>query len=100
MTGANDQKPRWISGIEPSAELLRANGTDILEIECREQPARLRELITHYGSDPIIQAQLESFRALAARKGPRLFHRNGSFLLLVDQRISASPVAWAAFLFD
>ena len=33
--------PRWIAGIEPPEELLTANGTQILEIECRQQPEKL-----------------------------------------------------------
>jgi glucosamine--fructose-6-phosphate aminotransferase (isomerizing) len=65
--------PRWISGIEPSKELLAANGTQILEIECREQPARLRELIQTYWSDSDVRGQLAKFRELAAKKGPILF---------------------------
>ncbi len=32
------EAPRWIAGIEPAKELLTATGTQILEIECREQP--------------------------------------------------------------
>lgn len=68
------QEPRWISGIEPSKELLAASGTEILEIECREQPARLRDLIRDYSREPMIRSQLEVFRNLAAKKtGPVLF---------------------------
>jgi glucosamine--fructose-6-phosphate aminotransferase (isomerizing) len=67
------QQPCWISGIEPPKELLTATGTQILEIECREQPARLRELIQVYGSDPSVGAELKKFRNLAANKGPVLF---------------------------
>jgi len=64
--------PRWISGIEPSKELLTATGTQILEMECREQPARLRALIQTYRSDPEIREQLAKFRELAVKKGPVL----------------------------
>jgi len=67
------QAPRWISGIEPSKELLSATGTQILEIECRQQPGRLRELIQAYGSDPAIREPLAKLRTLAARQGPVLF---------------------------
>src|ERR1700756_1983709 len=68
------QEPRWISGIEPSKELLAASGTEILEIECREQPARLHDLIRDYSGDPDVRAQLEVMRNLAAKKaGPVLF---------------------------
>jgi glutamine---fructose-6-phosphate transaminase (isomerizing) len=67
------QQPCWISGIEPPKELLTATGTQILEIECREQPARLRELIQVYGCDPSVRAELKKFRNLAANNGPVLF---------------------------
>jgi len=65
--------PRWIGGIEPPSELLNANGAQILELECREQPARLRALIAAYRHEAGLQARLESFRELAARPGPVLF---------------------------
>ncbi len=65
--------PRWINGIEPTKELLSANGTQILEIECREQPARLRELITAYSEDSEIRQQLQRFRFLAEKRGPIFF---------------------------
>src|SRR6202453_1141513 len=73
MEETKKQAPRWISGIEPRKELLEANGTQVLEIECREQPERLRELIGAYASDPAIRAELGKFRELAAKKGPVLF---------------------------
>src|ERR1700677_1642525 len=73
MEETKKQAPRWISGIEPRKELLEANGTQILEIECREQPERLRELIGAYAGDPTIRAELGKFRELAAKKGPVLF---------------------------
>jgi len=72
--------PRWINGIEPVKELLAANGTQILEIECREQPDRLRELIRVYSSDPAICNELKKLKELASRKGPVLFiGMGGSF---------------------
>jgi glucosamine--fructose-6-phosphate aminotransferase (isomerizing) len=68
------EKPRWIAGIEPAKELLAANGTQILEIECREQPHRLRTLLQAYGSDSTLRAELKSFRDLASSgRGPVLF---------------------------
>ena len=67
------QTPRWISGVVPPHELLSASGTQILEIECREQPIRLRELLTAYRVDPDLGAQLARLRALAANPGPVLF---------------------------
>src|SRR5882672_1184524 len=72
--------PRWINGIEPVKELLAANGTQILEIECREQPDRLRELIRAYANDAAICSELKKLKELASRKGPVLFvGMGGSF---------------------
>jgi glutamine---fructose-6-phosphate transaminase (isomerizing) len=73
MAENSKEAPRWVGGIEPAKELLTATGIQILEIECREQPERLRQLITAYAGDPAIQAELEKFRKLAAQKGPVLF---------------------------
>lgn len=73
MEGRKPGNPRWIAGIEPPPELLAANGTQILKIECRQQPQRLRELLHAYASDPAIRAQLSTLRELASNKGPILF---------------------------
>jgi glutamine---fructose-6-phosphate transaminase (isomerizing) len=73
MEKVKKEMPRWISGIEPPKELLSATGTQILELECRQQPERLRELIRAYREDPSIRAQLKRFREMAERKGPVLF---------------------------
>lgn len=73
MKEVKKQAPRWINGIEPSKELLSATGTQILEIECREQPARLRELISAYGEDAEVRAQMQHFRELAKKEGPIFF---------------------------
>jgi len=64
---------RWISGIEPPHELLASNGTQIFELECREQPARLLQLIHSYATDAQIRAQFQSLRALVSKEGPVLF---------------------------
>ena len=72
-TAPSPSPPRWINGIEPSPALLASNGTQILEIECREQPARLRELLQTYRQDKTLQTQLATFRQLAAAPGPILF---------------------------
>jgi glucosamine--fructose-6-phosphate aminotransferase (isomerizing) len=65
--------PRWVAGIEPAKELLTATGTQILEIECREQPEQLRRLLEAYAGDFTIQDELKKFRELALKKGPVLF---------------------------
>ena len=66
-------EPRWIAGIEPPKELLEASGTEILEIECRQQPQKLRELIGAYDADEVIRMQLRRLQELAQRPGPVLF---------------------------
>lgn len=66
-------QPRWVGGVEPRPELVTATGTQILEMECREQPERLRELIRAYTGDPEIRATFNQLRGVAQRKGPVLF---------------------------
>jgi glucosamine--fructose-6-phosphate aminotransferase (isomerizing) len=73
MEGHGAGSPRWIAGIEPAKELLAANGTQILEIECRQQPQRLNELIRAYASDSVIRAQMRRLRDVASNRGPVLF---------------------------
>jgi glucosamine--fructose-6-phosphate aminotransferase (isomerizing) len=72
---------RWISGVEPAPELLSATGAQILEIECREQPARLQALIQAYASDPGIGAVLENLRSQSViSHDPILFFGMGASL--------------------
>jgi glutamine---fructose-6-phosphate transaminase (isomerizing) len=73
MEEVKKNSPRWIGGIEPPAALLTATGTEILEIECREQPDRLRELIRAYRSDSGIRAELMKLRQASRPEGPVLF---------------------------
>ncbi len=72
--------PRWISGVEPPKELLSANGAQILELECRQQPERLRELIHAYRTDPAIREELNALRNVAAARGAVLFIGMGGSL--------------------
>jgi len=73
MEGRTTVSPRWIGGIEPPKELLSANGTQILEIECRQQPQKLAELIREYASNPDIQGQLRKLHEIASNPRPVLF---------------------------
>lgn len=73
MEQEKKNSPKWIGGVEPPAALLTATGIEILEIECREQPGRLRELLLAYRSDSEIRTQLMKLRQLARRQGPVLF---------------------------
>ncbi len=63
----------WVSGVEPPKELLNATGTQILQMECREQPQRLSELIQVYASDPALGSQLRTLCELASKPGPVIF---------------------------
>jgi len=80
MDSGSNRTRRWISGIEPAPELLSATGTRILEIECREQPRKLHELIRTYASDPEIRSALRKLRDAAANRGPVLFLGMGASL--------------------
>ena len=102
MGEISPKKPRWIAGVEPPKELLSATGTQILELECREQPARLRQLIQSYHSDPSLRAELKKLRDAAQKKGPILFigmggsfcsSFGGSVLLQTHGRFSVSADA-------
>jgi glucosamine--fructose-6-phosphate aminotransferase (isomerizing) len=73
MPENNQEAPRWIAGIEPAKEILAATGTQILEIECREQPERLRQLLQAYAGDSAIRTQLKKLRELATKRGPVIF---------------------------
>lgn len=64
---------RWISGIEPAPELLNATGTEILELECRQQPEKLRGLLEAYRDNAGIRAAAKEIRTLARRNGPVMF---------------------------
>jgi len=66
-------QPRWIGGVEPRPELLTATGTEVLEIECREQPKKLSDLIQSYSGDTEVRNALATLRSLSQRQGPVLF---------------------------
>src|ERR1700731_275305 len=101
MHEAKEQALRWINGVEPSKEFLLANGTQILEIECREQPARLSELIRAYATDQGIRAQLAKLRDHAAKKGPVLFiGMGGSFCSSISGSIMLQSHGRASFSVD
>ncbi len=72
--------PRWISGIEPPEELLSANGTQILELECRQQPEQLHKIISAYSKDEEVRAELKALCSLAKAKGPVMFIGMGGSL--------------------
>jgi glutamine---fructose-6-phosphate transaminase (isomerizing) len=67
------QQPRWVGGVEPPKELLGATGVQVLELECRQQPQKLRDLLARYESDAEIQQQLKTLQKLAEKPGPVLW---------------------------
>ena len=73
MAETKQDAPRWIAGVEPVEEVLAATGTQILEMECRQQPEYLFQLLSAYAGDSAIQAELRKFRDLAAKRGPVMF---------------------------
>jgi glutamine---fructose-6-phosphate transaminase (isomerizing) len=73
MAETKQEAPRWIAGIEPAKEVLSATGTQILEMECRQQPEHLFQLLNAYAGDSEIQAEFRMFRELAANPGPVMF---------------------------
>lgn len=97
----NDQ-PRWIGGVEPSSELLTMNGAQILEYECREQPAKLRELIAAYQDDMAIRDQLRAMREMAAKStAPIIFvAMGGSLCASISASIHLQSHGRSAFSVD
>ena len=73
MNESKQETPRWIAGIEPAKEVLDYTGTQVLEMECRQQPEILRTLLRAYTQDATIVGELKKFREPAGRKGPVLF---------------------------
>jgi len=59
---------QWIGGVEPSAEVRAMNIVQIYEKECREQPARLSELVSAYAENGEIRGELRGCRKLRARR--------------------------------
>jgi glucosamine--fructose-6-phosphate aminotransferase (isomerizing) len=80
MNSTSNRTHRWIAGIEPAPELLSATGTQILEMECREQPRKLHELIRAYAADAEIRSALGKLRKDAGNRGPVLFVGMGASL--------------------
>jgi glutamine---fructose-6-phosphate transaminase (isomerizing) len=73
MADSPNKEPKWIAGIKPPAEMLNMSMTEIYELECREQPQRLAELIRAYSNDPMILEELRKLRQIASNAGPILF---------------------------
>jgi glutamine---fructose-6-phosphate transaminase (isomerizing) len=80
MSSEKASAPRWIAGVEPAPEVLKMNGTAVLEMECREQPARLAALIAAYAENNVVRGELANLRAIPKRPGPVLWLGMGGSL--------------------
>ena len=80
MNSTSNRTRRWISGIEAGPGAPFCFRYQIFEIECREQPRRLQELIRAYAGDPEIRTGLARLRESASRSGPVLFLGMGASL--------------------
>src|ERR1700686_5052347 len=72
MEEKKDSKCRWIGGVEPPAELSGRDMTSVYEMECREQPERLAQLLHAYQSDSLIGNELDTLREMSHSSGPIL----------------------------
>lgn len=73
MQDAANKEPNWIAGIKPPDEMLAMSMTEIYEKECREQPARLAELVHAYSETGSILEELKALRMIALAAGPIVF---------------------------
>jgi glutamine---fructose-6-phosphate transaminase (isomerizing) len=68
----------WIGGVEPSTEVRAMSMVEIYEQECREQPARLAELLKAYAEDIVIREEIRKLKQMASTAGPILFAGMGA----------------------
>jgi glucosamine--fructose-6-phosphate aminotransferase (isomerizing) len=101
MEVRGNREKRWISGLEPSPKMLSATGTEILELECREQPRRLQELIRAYADDPEIGSTMRRLQHAASGRGPVLFIGMGaSFCSSISGSVMLQTHGRASFAVD
>lgn len=79
----------WISGVQPPEELRSKNMLEIYEMECREQPEKLAQILRAYQEDPEIRNQLDTLREMSRASGPILFIGMGA-----SYCSSVSGVSW------
>ncbi|HLV88304.1 MAG TPA: SIS domain-containing protein [Candidatus Sulfotelmatobacter sp.] len=70
MEEVKDTGSRWIGGVEPAAALRDRCMNEIYEMECREQPGKLADLLKAYQSDSTILEELDTLRKLSHSSGP------------------------------
>jgi glucosamine--fructose-6-phosphate aminotransferase (isomerizing) len=69
---------QWIGGVEPPAEVRTMSMVQIYEKECREQPARLAQLVKAYAEDGATREELGRLKRIASMPGPILFAGMGA----------------------
>ena len=69
---------QWIGGVEPPAEVRTMNMVQLYDKECREQPARLAELLKAYSENAAIREELGRLKRMANLPGPILFAGMGA----------------------
>lgn len=67
-----DSGRHWVGGVQPPAELLGLSMNSIYEMECREQPEKLAQLLLAYQSDSVIRKELDTLRWMSQSSGPIL----------------------------
>ena len=65
MTETKTAGSPWIGGVQPPDEMRNRSMTSIYEVECREQPEKLAQMLRAYRDDPAIRAELDAFRQMA-----------------------------------
>jgi glutamine---fructose-6-phosphate transaminase (isomerizing) len=73
MENQGSQESRWVAGVEPPKEMLTRSMTSIYEMECREQPERLAQLLRAYDEDRSTKETLEQLRHQSLSAGPVVF---------------------------
>src|SRR3974390_23552 len=69
---------QWIGGVEPPPEVLTLNAVQILEKECREQPARLLEVVNAYAGSGSIRGEVSKLQKITNAAGPILIAGMGA----------------------
>src|SRR6201997_28321 len=70
-----DKKPTgssWIGGVQPPDELRTQSKIAIYEMECRQQPEKLAQMLSAY-REVSIRKELDTFRDMARSSGSVLF---------------------------
>ena len=72
MEAKKDSGCRWVGGVAPPARLRGLSMNSIYEMECREQPERLAQLLRTYQNDSVIRKELDILRGMSTSSGPIL----------------------------